>query len=126
MSKLPRLIRLFLDAKGREAFDKLETLQPGTPSRTPRGAKTVAKRSKLESQANATREESRTIREALDAAQQELEKFEPDGTATPRERLIRKAIGIHRSKQQVLSDLSPEERLRLQALAQAILSPRKG
>lgn len=124
MSKLPRLIRLFLDAKGREALDKLENLPTAPTGRPARGRAGAPNRSRLESQANATREETRTIREALDAAQEELSKFEPDGTATPRERLIRKAIGIHRSKQEALSDLSPEERLRLQALAQAILTPK--
>ena len=120
MTKLPRLIRLFLDAKGRRAFDQLQ--EDKTPPALKSG--NIA-RSKLARLANATAEETATIREALDAASKELDRFEEDGTATEREKLIRKAVTIHRSKQQALEDLTPQDRARLHLLAQAVLTPKK-
>jgi len=118
MTKLPRLIRLFLDEKGRRAFDKLQEAPASAGSK-------VIGRSKLARSANATAEETATIKEALQAATKELDRFEEDGTATERERLIRRAVTIHRTKQQALADLTPQERARLHLLAQAILTPKK-
>lgn len=107
---LPRLIRLFLDAKGVAAYDRLREApaargrarQPGAAPRD-------------------DRETAATVRAALEAAERELDRFEADGSATPRERLIREAMSVHRSKQKALAELSDEDRARLMLLAQAVL-----
>lgn len=109
-------------------------------SKNTRASKEHAKaqaEAELQMKANATELERSTIREALDAAHQEI--MSPANQARRRnggkdsvvsaashEQLVESAMTIFRHKQSVLGDLDPEARKKLRLMAQTLFNAKTG
>ncbi|MEG3618405.1 hypothetical protein V5T82_08075 [Magnetovibrio sp. PR-2] len=113
MSKIGKaMMSLFLDKRARDVMEHAKT-QPGDPPHPQRVARGLEHQSQKE------------IKQKLDSKIDEIHN-KPQKTATPtRQELIDQARRVRAQKQDVLADLSPEQRMKLQVMAMKAMMPPK-
>ncbi|MBF0249556.1 MAG: hypothetical protein HQL35_02885 [Alphaproteobacteria bacterium] len=115
MSKISNaLLSLFLDKKARQALEHTkERAHPHAPHHAPLAPPPPPE------------ETQEDIKRQLDAKIDAVKEKGPGGIPKDRRQLIQEARRVHSAKQDVLKDLSPEQRLKLQVLAMKAMLPSK-
>lgn len=115
MSKLGKAVMsLFLDKQARSALENARQSAKAAPQ------------AHAPPQSGTSRESSQAeIKAQLDAKIAEVENRPAGGASPTRQDLINAARRVHAAKQEVLSDLSEEQRLKLQVLAMKAMMPGK-
>ena len=119
MSKIGKaFMSLILDKKAREALETAQARPKARPNPASRDA-APAPPPKPEPQ-------GRALQDQLHAKLDEVQSRPRPSAAPSRQELIQNARRVHASKQAVLSDLSDEQRLKLQVLAMRAMRPSRG
>lgn len=109
MSKIAKaFMSLILDKKAREALH--------TAAQQPKSAQTARPRPTHQQQ---------DVKAQLDAKLNEVQNRTENATPPDRKQLIQDAMRVRAAKQEVLADLSQEQRLKLQVLAMKAMMPNK-
>jgi len=111
MSKLGKaLMALLLDKKARSARHRVRRAQATRPPHQPAPGTPPLTQAQIKAQ--------------LDAKLDQVHNRAAQSSSSTREQLLADAARVHAAKQDVLQDLSPEQKLKLQVLAMKAMAPK--